>query len=272
MENWNSANKDLFYGKDGDLAGQDKESQEVSMLALHLLQSALVHVNTLLMQQVLADPKWADTLTDADRRALSPLFWTHVNLYGRFELDMNRRLDLDLTARAAAVPVPRTPEGEPLLVLLLDDYAARTLRRPELPTHPRERIIMAATAIHEALAACPWIVEVLTADDLMSKSALWFVGQIVDGLIECGLSPDRAVHGYRAIWYYTAGEIVVRTTAARRRADDDRATYREQVFADLDPSELPRLTQAADRWAPLTAEETYRDGLQALVDGLLVSR
>lgn len=34
VENWNSANKDLFYGKDGDLAGQDKESQEVSMLAL----------------------------------------------------------------------------------------------------------------------------------------------------------------------------------------------------------------------------------------------
>jgi hypothetical protein len=24
------------------------------------------------MQQILADPKWADTLTDADRRALSP--------------------------------------------------------------------------------------------------------------------------------------------------------------------------------------------------------
>ncbi|MEH0467434.1 Tn3 family transposase [Streptomyces sp. B21-097] len=40
------------------MAGQDTESQEVSMLALHLLQSALVHVNTLLMQQDLADPKW----------------------------------------------------------------------------------------------------------------------------------------------------------------------------------------------------------------------
>ncbi len=112
VENWNSANKDLFYGKDGDLAGADRESQEVSMLALHLLQCALVHVNTLLVQQVLADPKWADTLTDADRRALSPLFWTHVNPYGRFELDMNRRLDLDLTARDA-VPRPRAPEGRP---------------------------------------------------------------------------------------------------------------------------------------------------------------
>ncbi|MGC5401019.1 Tn3 family transposase [Streptomyces sp. DT20] len=33
VENWNSANHDLFYGKDGDLTGSDKESQEVSMLA-----------------------------------------------------------------------------------------------------------------------------------------------------------------------------------------------------------------------------------------------
>ncbi|MGQ4379315.1 Tn3 family transposase [Streptomyces sp. SAS_267] len=104
VENWNSANKDLFYGKDGDLAGQDKGSQEVSKLALHLFQSALVHVNTLLMQQVLADPKWADTLTDADRRALSPLFWTHVKPYSRFGLGMKSQLDL---TPAATVPGPR---------------------------------------------------------------------------------------------------------------------------------------------------------------------
>ncbi|WP_406469218.1 Tn3 family transposase [Streptomyces sp. NBC_01594] len=58
VENGNSADKGLFCGKHGDLAGADKESQEVSMLALHLLQSSFVHVNTLLMQQVLADPRW----------------------------------------------------------------------------------------------------------------------------------------------------------------------------------------------------------------------
>lgn len=79
------------------------------MLALHLLQSALVHVKTLLIQEVLADPKWADRLTDADRRALSPLFWTHVNPYGRFELDMNSRLDLNLSIRAT-VSGPRAPQ------------------------------------------------------------------------------------------------------------------------------------------------------------------
>ncbi|MFF4794921.1 Tn3 family transposase [Streptomyces sp. NPDC001276] len=106
VENWNSANKDLFYGKDGDLTGQDKESQEVSMLSLHLLQSALVHVNTLLLQQILAGPEWAGRLTDADRRALSPLFWTHINPYGRFELDMNSHLAL----APANVPSPRPSE------------------------------------------------------------------------------------------------------------------------------------------------------------------
>ncbi|MHC5909011.1 TetR/AcrR family transcriptional regulator [Streptomyces sp. S6] len=185
-----------------------------------------------------------------------------------------------LTMRRLATEIGSTPMAlyhhvrnkEELLVLLLDDYATRSLHRPELPSRPRERVVVAAAAIHDALAACPWIVEVLTADDLMSASALWFVEQIVDGLIEGGLSPEQAVHGYRAIWYYTAGEIVVRTTAARRRADDGRTTYREQVFTGLDPDELPRLAQVADRWGPLTAEDTYLEGLRSLVDGLLTAR
>ncbi|OPF78221.1 TetR family transcriptional regulator [Streptomyces antioxidans] len=184
-----------------------------------------------------------------------------------------------LTMRRLAQEVGSTPMAlyhhvrgkEELLLLLLNDYAERTLHRPALPDQPRERVVVAAAAIHDVLAACPWIVEVLTADDLMSTTALWFVEQIVDNLVECGLTPERAVHGYRAIWYYTAGEILVRATAARRRATDDQPTYRERVFADLDPGELPRLARLSGRWAELTAEDTYRDGLRALVDGLLAS-
>ena len=52
VENWNSANTVLHYGKNGALTGPDKEHAETSMLALHVLQSALVHVNTLLLQPV----------------------------------------------------------------------------------------------------------------------------------------------------------------------------------------------------------------------------
>ncbi|MFJ2766088.1 Tn3 family transposase [Streptomyces prasinus] len=73
--------------------------------------STLVHVNTLLMQEVLAGEKWAGKLTAADWRTLSSLFWTHVNPYGRFELDMNSRLDLDLSIRVT-VPGPCSPQGE----------------------------------------------------------------------------------------------------------------------------------------------------------------
>jgi TnpA family transposase len=94
VENWNSANDKIYYGREGVITGDDREHAEVSMLALHLLQSSLVFINTQLLQAVLRDPAWAGKLTEEDRRGLSPLFWSHVNPYGRFRLDMNTRLDL----------------------------------------------------------------------------------------------------------------------------------------------------------------------------------
>ena len=96
VEKWNSANGVIFSGKDSELTGADREHQEVSMLALHLLQAALVHINTLLVQRVLAEPHWRTRLSDVDRRALGPLFWSNANVYGHFPLDMDRHLDLDL--------------------------------------------------------------------------------------------------------------------------------------------------------------------------------
>ncbi|MEU3529672.1 Tn3 family transposase [Streptomyces sp. NPDC038707] len=111
VENWNSGNKDLFYGKDGDLAGQDKESQEVSMLAPPpppVRPRACHHAADA------ADPRRREVGRHPHRRRPAgpvPAFWTHVNPYGRFELDMNSRLDLDLT-RNTTVPGPRTPGGE----------------------------------------------------------------------------------------------------------------------------------------------------------------
>lgn len=80
---------------DCDLAGPDREHAEVSMLALHLLQSALVQFNTLLLQAVLEVPEFHDSIGPDERRALTPLFWTHINPYGRFRLNMDTHLDLD---------------------------------------------------------------------------------------------------------------------------------------------------------------------------------
>lgn len=101
VESWNSANGFIFFGKGGEVASNRLDDQEVSVHALHLLQSCLVYVNTLMLQRVLVDPAWLARLTPADRRGLTPLVWGHVSPYGAFDLDMEQRLDLDLPVAAA---------------------------------------------------------------------------------------------------------------------------------------------------------------------------
>ncbi len=99
VENWNSANAALHYGNDSGLPGHDRETQEASMLSLHILQASLAHVNGILVQQVLAQPEWADRLAQPARRALNPLFWSNVNRFGAFHLSMETHLDLSLASR-----------------------------------------------------------------------------------------------------------------------------------------------------------------------------
>ena len=92
VEQWNSANDFIFFARRGEVSSNRREDQEASMLSLHLLQNCMVYVNTLMIQTVLARPEWTGRLTARDLHALTPLFWTHVNPYGRFDLDMRTRI------------------------------------------------------------------------------------------------------------------------------------------------------------------------------------
>ncbi len=58
-----------------------------------------MYVNTLMLQDVLAEPSWANLLTPADRRGLTPLFWMHVVPYGEVNLDMASRLNIGAAPR-----------------------------------------------------------------------------------------------------------------------------------------------------------------------------
>jgi len=95
IEQWNGANDFVFFARRGELASNRREDHEVSMLALHLLQNCMIYVNTLMLQQVLAQPHWRQKREPRDLSALTPLIWEHVNPYGRFELDMNARIPLE---------------------------------------------------------------------------------------------------------------------------------------------------------------------------------
>jgi len=54
--------------------------------------AGLHHLNTLLIQDVLADG--LVELTDEDRRGITPLFWSHISPYGEVKVDMTRRISL----------------------------------------------------------------------------------------------------------------------------------------------------------------------------------
>ena len=53
-----------------------------------------------MLQRVLMEPSWRGRMTEPDIRALSPLVYGHVSPYGVFELDMDRRLELELQEAA----------------------------------------------------------------------------------------------------------------------------------------------------------------------------
>jgi TnpA family transposase len=94
IENWNSANSFIFYGKSGEISTNNIHEQEISVLSLHLLQNCLIYINTLMIQNVLSESKWSDIFTIDDIRGVTPLIYGHINPYGSFKLDMEERINI----------------------------------------------------------------------------------------------------------------------------------------------------------------------------------
>lgn len=157
-------------------------------------------------------------------------------------------------------------DKEDLQLLLIAEYVEQ-IQLVDLPDDPRERIIAAAMAVHDALMAWPWAAEVMTIDGFLArlgKSGLELVEVIIAGAIDCGCTPDQAVYIVRDLWYYTIGEILVRAHTARRQPLDP-----ETPIANLDPVDTPNLAAVSGRWLMLSRQNTYGRGLAAFVDGLL---
>lgn len=101
VENWNSANDFVFYGKSGEITSNLRDEQEISMLCLHLLQNCISYINTLLIEELFKDGYWLNLLKKEDYRALNALFYLHINPYGTFEIDLSKRLIIQQMGEAA---------------------------------------------------------------------------------------------------------------------------------------------------------------------------
>ncbi len=71
------------------------------------INAALVYINTLMIQDILAEPAWAGTLTDEDKRGVNPLFTSNMTPYGEVKINMTSRLDL-------SHPTPPEPDLDAL--------------------------------------------------------------------------------------------------------------------------------------------------------------
>jgi len=94
VENWHSANQFISFGNEGQFPALGNDELELRALSLHLLQNSMIYVNTMILQHLLNQKPWSERMTEADWRGLTPLFYSHVNPYGFFRLNMENRLPL----------------------------------------------------------------------------------------------------------------------------------------------------------------------------------
>ncbi|MCE8429896.1 MAG: Tn3 family transposase [Candidatus Methanoperedens sp.] len=73
------------------------EDQKIAILSLHLLQICMVYIITLLVQKVLSEKEWFNKMKPENFRWLTPLYYGHITPYGEFQLDMNKRINIEGT-------------------------------------------------------------------------------------------------------------------------------------------------------------------------------
>jgi AcrR family transcriptional regulator len=182
-----------------------------------------------------------------------------------------------LTMRRVAAELGSSPmaiyrhvrDKDQLLVLLLDQLAAE-IPRPRLPREPRTRLQRACRTMRDALAEQSWVVDVLAQGDLIAPSILWLIEEIVAGFVACGLSEAQAADGYRAVWQFTVGELMI-ARGLQRTAALGRPPFVLEVLMSVDPAKLPTLAALGPHWAPARGKDSYDIGLTALLDGLIAT-
>src|SRR5665213_1341880 len=125
-----------------------------------------------------------------------------------------RRVARELGSSAMAI-YRHVRDKDELLVLLLDRLAAE-LPRPRFSDDPRRRVQQASRFMRDGLARYGWVGDVLAQGDLIAPEILWLIEEIVAGLMACGLSESQAADGYRTIWQFTVGELIIRRDLGAR--------------------------------------------------------
>ncbi len=88
IENWNSVNSFIGYGSKSEFHTNDPVIQELIVLSIHLLQNAVILINTIMIDKIINKMEYFPKMETKDFQALTPLFTSNINPYGNFVLNL----------------------------------------------------------------------------------------------------------------------------------------------------------------------------------------
>lgn len=146
------------------------------------------------------------------------------------------------------------------------DAGSGDLRLPGGSGSWQERLRALFVALHRALVAHPFVVQLRRRRQLVGPGVLRFTEAALEVLLEAGFSVEDAAKAFRPLYVYTFG------CAAFNPGEEDIEVSRSRglaVIAALPSHEYPAVTEAAlPLAATLGGNEPFEYGLDRLLDGL----
>ena len=89
---WHNFQKFVYFGQSGELRTNDLEEQRDSTTALELVCNIVAYWNALKMHEaVITLKQQGERIKEDDIRFITPLITRHINRFGRFEFEVDKR-------------------------------------------------------------------------------------------------------------------------------------------------------------------------------------
>lgn len=142
---------------------------------------------------------------------------------------------------------------------------------PELAEDPHERLVQLPLIVVDHLTRHPWVIDVLSADEIIDAYSAWSFDEFLRTTDEIGIPEDESLHLLLGLWRFTIGEVTVRTNQAMRDArPTSSAWYEREIPAHV--LDRPRLARTLGALDPSAESYDVRQTILAYLRGALGDR
>ncbi|TWS21451.1 TetR/AcrR family transcriptional regulator [Tsukamurella asaccharolytica] len=142
---------------------------------------------------------------------------------------------------------------------------------PELPEDPHQRLVELPLTVIDHLTRHPWVVDVLSADEIIDAYSAWSFDEFLRTTDEIGIPEDESLHLLLGLWRITIGEVTVRTNQAMREASPSASAWYEREIPQH-VVDRPRLARALGALDPSAETYDVRETILAHLRGALGDR